>query len=143
MQPCGELSTAAVRGVSINSCVLSSHFFFFLFLSSFWTSRGHRYLVSSFPPPGTCLQFLSRTGLSNPSACRFLIESRSRAFRKSICLCTRLSPYEVIRVCHRAGLELTNLPGTILDDNLTRRRGDALNRSFYPTTSSVGYHTRG
>ena len=64
-------------------------FFFFFFhthlLSSFWTSRGHR--CRPFSPPGSCLRFLSRIGVSNPTACRFFIEfakSRSRAFCESI-----------------------------------------------------------
>ena len=39
-------------------------------------------------PPGSCLQFLSRIGFSDPTARRFsssVANSRSRAFRKSIC----------------------------------------------------------
>ena len=37
--------------------------------------RGHRCRVPSSPPPGSCLQFLSRIiGFSNPSARRFVIE---------------------------------------------------------------------
>ena len=39
-------------------------------------------------PPGTCLQFLSRIGFSIPTARRLssnLANSRSRAFRESIC----------------------------------------------------------
>ena len=50
-------------------------FLFFLFtllLFSFWTtSRGHRCRPLS---PGSCLQFLSRIGSSNPTARRFFIE---------------------------------------------------------------------
>ena len=51
-----------------------THFYLFLLLmlSSFWTSRGHR--RRPFPPPGSCLQFLSRIGFGNPSARRFFIE---------------------------------------------------------------------
>ena len=47
--------------------------------------------VSSLLPPGSCLQFSSRIGFSNPTARRFFIEccltvanSRSRAFRKPV-----------------------------------------------------------
>ena len=46
-------------------------------------------------PPGTCLQLLSRIGLSTPTARRFpsnVANSRSRAFRESN-WCTR-TPYE-------------------------------------------------
>ena len=44
--------------------------------------------VSSLLPPGSCLQFLSRIGFSDPSARRFsssVVNSRFRVFRKSIC----------------------------------------------------------
>ena len=44
--------------------------------------------VSSLLPPGTCLQFLSRIGVSIPTARRFssnVANLRSRAFRESIC----------------------------------------------------------
>ena len=72
----------------VRQVVCSTVFFFFpctLLLSSFWTSRGHR---SSLLPPGSCLQFLSRIGFSNPTARRFsssVANSRPRAFRRSIC----------------------------------------------------------
>ena len=57
-------------------CILHSarFFFFFAHTSTFqlldkpWTQ------VSSLLPPGSCLQFLSRTGFSNPTARRFFIE---------------------------------------------------------------------
>ena len=61
--------------------------------------------VLSLLPPGSCLQFLSRIGFSNPTAGRFFIEyianSRSRDVRKSIYLRTRNSPHEFIRACTR------------------------------------------
>ena len=45
--------------------------------------------VSSLLPPGSCLQFLSRIGFSNPTARRFfssgVANARSRVFRKPIC----------------------------------------------------------
>ena len=49
-------------------------FFFFctLLLSSLWTGRGHK--CRPFPPPGSCLHFISRIGFSNPTARRFFIE---------------------------------------------------------------------
>ena len=63
--------------------------FFRILLSSFWTSRGHRSQVSTLFPAGSCLQFLSPIGFSNPTAHRFFIErfanSRSRAFCQSNC----------------------------------------------------------
>ena len=52
--------------------------------------------VSSLLPPGTCLLFLSRIGLSIPAARRFsskVANSRSRAFRLSI-FYARKSLYE-------------------------------------------------
>ena len=62
------------------------YIFFTLLLSSFWTRRGSQ--VSPLLPPGSCLQFLSRLGFSNPSARDFsssVASSRSRAFRMPIC----------------------------------------------------------
>ena len=43
-----------------------------LFFYSFWISRGH--MCRPFFPPGSRLKFLSRTGFSNPTARRFVIE---------------------------------------------------------------------
>ena len=67
-------------------------FFFFSHTSTFQLLDDPWSQVSSLLPPGSCLQFLSRIRLSNPTARRFFIEfstglanSRSRAFRKSIC----------------------------------------------------------
>ena len=73
---------------------MTSFFFFFrtLLLSSVWTSRELAVVTGdvTFSPVGSCFQFLSRIAFSNPTARRCLIESvvansRSRAFRKSIC----------------------------------------------------------
>ena len=67
------------------SCI----FFFFLtfLLSSLWTSRGRR--CRPIFPPDLTFNFLSCIGVSNPAARRFFIgciaNSRSRAFRNSIC----------------------------------------------------------
>ena len=72
---CGAVSTAVLYRTSIDTLDPSFFFFFFLtlLLSSFWTSRGWSQ-VSSLLPPGSCLQFLSRIGFSNPTARRFFIE---------------------------------------------------------------------
>ena len=77
-------------------------FFFSLLLFSFWTSRGHRCRL--FPPPGSCLQFLSRIGSSNPTARRFFIEwcqliTLSRF--PQVNFCTTKKTHELIRVCTR------------------------------------------
>ena len=75
-------------------------FFHTHLLSSFWTSRGHR--CRPFPPPGSCLQFLSRiTGFSNPTARRFFIERCELTLSSfpQVNLGTRKSPHEFIRVC--------------------------------------------
>ena len=75
--------------------------FFTLLLSSFWISRGHR--CRPFSPPGSCLQFLSRTEFSNPTARRFFIECCELTLSRfpQVNLCTRTSPHEFIRVCTR------------------------------------------
>ena len=70
-------------------------FFFFFFHHDFYFSPPQLvdlldktwWQVSSLSPPGTCLQFWSRIGLSIPTARRFssnVANSHSRAFRKSI-----------------------------------------------------------
>ena len=101
-------------------------FFFAHLLSSFWTSRGHR--CRPFFPPGTCHRFLSRIGFSNPTARRFtssVANSRSRAFRKSICAQEKVPP-RTYSSMHSGGLELAKLTYTRLEDNLIRHRGDRL-----------------
>ena len=64
-------------------------FFFFFYLNfSFQLLDKLWSQVSSLLPPGTCLQFLSRIGFSIPTTRRFssnVANSRSRAFRESIC----------------------------------------------------------
>ena len=71
----------------------STGFFGFFFhthlLSSFLDKPWWSQVSSLLPPPGSCLQFLSRIGFGNPTAARrFFISSvahsRSRAFRKSV-----------------------------------------------------------
>ena len=54
--------------------------------------------VSSLPPPGTCLQFLSCIGFSIPTARRLPSNLTLSRFPR-VNLCTRKSPYEFIRVC--------------------------------------------
>ena len=57
-----------------------SHTFTFQVLDKPWSQ------VSSLLPPGSCLQFLSRIGFSNlVDFSSSVANSRSRAFRKSIC----------------------------------------------------------
>ena len=75
-------------------------------------------------PPGTCLQFLSRTGFSIPTARRFssnVANSRSRAFRSSFFFCARKSPYEYM---HSVRIELAKLilVGTRITYQATGRR---------------------
>ena len=67
-----------------------SFFFFFFFctlsLSSFWTSRGHR--CRPFSPPVLAFNFYRAEGSAIPLLVDFsssVANSRSRAFRKSIC----------------------------------------------------------
>ena len=74
--------------------------------------------VSSLPP-GTCHEFLSRIGFSIPAARRFpsnVANSRSRAFRESICITTAM----YIRTSKQSAAihETTHyeLPGTRYDD---------------------------
>ena len=83
------------------------HFFFFfrtLPLSSFWTSRGYR--CRPFSPP----QFLPSFVFAL-SASQYVHKKKSQRIYTSM---------------HSAGLELTKLTYTRLEDNLIRHRGDRL-----------------
>ena len=84
------------------TCEVDLFFLFFshTLLSSFWASSVHR--CRPFLPPGSCLQFFiaHRVQQSHSSSIFhrvFVANSRSRAFRKSICAQAK-SPNEVIRV---------------------------------------------
>ena len=95
--PLGAISMHGLRQSSPIGKKQSLSFFFFFSLTvrlaSFWTSRVWSQ-VSSLFPPDYCLQFSSRIGFSNPTARRFsssVANSRSRAFRKSICAQEKVS----------------------------------------------------
>ena len=91
--------------ISIAEALFFSFFLFrtHLYFPAFGLSRGHR--SRPFPPP---TRFLPSTFYrayrvqQSYTACRFFIEcvanSRSRAFRCKVNLCTRKSPHEFIRV---------------------------------------------
>ena len=92
--------------------------------------------MSSHLPPGSCLEFLSRIGFSNPIARRFFVGCcyfpRSRAFRKVICAQEK-SP-RIYTSMHSGGFELTKLtyiPGSRI---MIRHRGDRI--SYVPPTST-------
>ena len=71
--------------------------------------------------------FIARIGFSNPTARRFFIKcvanSRSRTSRKTICAQEKV-PTNLCEYMLSAGLELTKLTYTRLEDNLLRHRGD-------------------
>ena len=73
-----------------------SHTFNFQSLDKPWSQ------VSSLLPPGSCLQFLSRIGISNPTARRFFIQCCLLTLSRfpQVNLCTRRkNSHEFIRVC--------------------------------------------
>ena len=110
----------------------SSHTFTFQLLDKPWSQ------VSSLLPLGSCLQFLSRIGFSNPTARRVFIECCSLTLSRfpQGNLCTWKSPHEFTRVSvHSGGSELTKLTYTRREDNLIRHRGDRLS---YHTSSREG-----
>ena len=86
-------------------------------LPSFWTSRGHRCRPCF--PPGSCLQFLSRIGFSNPTARRFFFIGRSLthalALSASELVHNKKSPRRYTSM-HWGGLELTKLAYTRFED---------------------------
>ena len=107
---------------------LSLFFFSFctLLLSSFfWISRGHR--CRPFSPPGSCLQFFiaHRVQQSHCSSifCRVLFATHALALSASQFVTRKKSP-RIHTSMHSAGLELTKLPYSRLEDNLIRHRGD-------------------
>ena len=115
------------RIVDIYTKSSSSLFFFFyrtFLLSSLWTSRGHR--CRPFSPPGSCLQFLPRIGFSNPTARRFFNRMMlTHAVALSACqFVHKKKSQRIYTSMHSAGLELTKLTYTRLEDNLIRHRGD-------------------
>ena len=67
--------------------------------ANFWTSRGHRCRVVP-SPPGTCLQFISRTEFSIPTIARRFssnaANSRSRLSANRFIIYARKSPYEYV-----------------------------------------------
>ena len=68
--PSGDVRTTKTNGTRhyFVFLFLFSHTFTFQLLDKPWVQ------VSSLLPPGSCLQFLSRIGFSNPTARRFFIE---------------------------------------------------------------------
>ena len=113
--------------IVVNSLDYSRCFFFLaLLLSSFWTSRGHRcrpfspaVLVFNFFIPhrvqqSHCLLIFHRVLLTHAlalSASQFVHKKKSQRIYTSM---------------RSAGLELTKLTYTKLEDNLIRHRGDRL-----------------
>ena len=113
-------------------------FFFHTFLlSSFWTSRGHR--CRPFFPPSSCLQvFIARR--VQQSHCSSIIHrvllTHALALSASQFGHKKKSP-RIYSSMHSAGLELTEMAYTRLDDNLTRHRGDRPLPQYSSTTSSI------
>ena len=66
------------RGGNLNAgwagCLVFIYLFIFSHTSTFQLLDKPWSQVSSLLPPGSCLQFLSRIGFSNPTARRFFIE---------------------------------------------------------------------
>ena len=103
-------------------CVVLRHYAGnpFFILSSFWTSRGHR--CRPLFPPGSCFQFLSRIGFSNPTARRFftrVLLPHALALSASQLVYKRNS-LRIYTSMHSGGLELTKLTYARLDDSLIR-----------------------
>ena len=74
-----SLTTSAVRSTTLRvdsrlKELACCAFFFFFHTSTFQLLDKPWSQVSSLLPPGSCLQFLSRIGFSNPTARRFFTE---------------------------------------------------------------------
>ena len=95
-------------------------------LSSFWTKPWSQ--VSSLLPPGSCFQFLSRIGFSNPTARQFF-HRVLLTHAPALSACQFVHKKKSLRIytrMHSAGLELTKLTYNRLEDKLTRHRGDRM-----------------
>ena len=115
-----------------------SHTFTFQRLDKPWSQ------VSSLLPPGSCLQFfLSRIGFSNPTARRFfrrVLLTHALALSASQFVLKKKSP-QIYTSMHSAGLELTKLIYTSLEDNPIRHRCDRLylGHPHHNVGISIGY----
>ena len=123
--PCTSRCVALypISNDALSSIILFLFFFSFL-RSSFWTSHGHR--CRPFPRPDSCLQLISRIGLSKPTARRFFhraLLTHALALSASQFVHTKKS-LRIYKSMHSGGLELTKLTYTRLEDNnLIRHRG--------------------
>ena len=103
-----------------------------LLLSSFWTSRGHR--CRPFSPPVLAFNFYRAKGSAIPLLVDFssnVANSRSRAFRKSICAKEKL-PTNLYEYALEGIRTHETETYTRLEDNLIRHRGDRTNGSLGP-----------
>ena len=121
MQKIWRCQSNAPHIVHAHGFLLRVHLFFFFFLSHTFTFQlldKPWSQVSSLLPPGSCLQFLSRIGFSNPTARRFrVLLTHALALSASQYVHKKNSQ----RICtgtHLAGLELTKLTYTRLEDKL-------------------------
>ena len=97
-------------------------FFFFLHTFTFQLLDKPWSQVSSLLLPGSCLQFLSRIVFGNPTVHRVL---RTHALALSASqFVHKEKSQRIYTSMHSAGLELTKLTYTRLEDNLIRHRGD-------------------
>ena len=80
--------------------------------------------VSSFLPPSSCLQFSSRIGFSNPTSISHRVLLTHALALSASQLVHKKKSQQIYTSMHSAGLELTKLTYTRLEDNLIRHRGD-------------------
>ena len=121
-----QVSAKSVFGVSF------FFFFFTLLLSRFWTSRGHR--CCPFFPPVLAFNFYSAYKIQQ-SHCSSIFHrvllTHALALSASQIVHKKKSQ-RIYTSMHSAGLELTKLTYTKLEDNLIRHRGDRCLRYGVP-----------
>ena len=103
----------------------SIFFFFFrtLILSSFWTSRGHR--CRPFSPPVLAFSFIAHRVQQSHCSSIFYRVLLTHAFALSASqFVHKKKSQRIYTSMHSAGLELTKLTYTRLEDNLIPHRGD-------------------
>ena len=123
---CFFCQIARGRRPTLTQTLTLTPLFFFFHTSTFHVLDKPWSQVSSLLPPGSCLQSLSRIGFSDPTARRFFIECLLTHF---LALSTgqfvlKKKSQRMYTNMHSAGLELTKLTYTRLEDNLIRHRGD-------------------
>ena len=126
-----------------NSSVMYFFFFFFFFLAHFYfPASGQAVVTGAIPSPPLCLPSIFIAHRVQQSHCSSIVHrmllTHALALSASQFVHKKKSQRIYTSSMHSAGLELTKLTNTRLEDNLIRHRGDRL----LPLISPVGSYQR-